>query len=54
MSKGVIVTKADELPHHPLAGLKGKNSAQRLTSNWARVAKNAGANVESVEGSPRG
>ena len=33
-----------------LAGLKGKTTAQSSTSNWADVARNAGAKVEAVEG----
>ena len=32
------------------AGLKGKTTAQSSTSNWADVARNAGAKVEAVEG----
>ncbi|MER7073616.1 amino acid ABC transporter substrate-binding protein [Terrabacter sp. NPDC000476] len=49
-SEGVIATRADESSITSLASLKGKKSAQSLTSNWATVAKDAGAQVESVEG----
>ncbi|MDV3220344.1 amino acid ABC transporter substrate-binding protein [Intrasporangium sp.] len=49
-SEGVIATRADEASITDLAGLKGRKAAQSLTSNWAQVAKDAGANVESVEG----
>jgi cystine transport system substrate-binding protein len=48
-SEGVVATRADS-SITSLAGLKGKTSAQSLTSNWSKVAKDAGAEVESVEG----
>ena len=50
VSEGVIATRADDSSITSLADLKGKKSAQSLTSNWAQVAKEAGADVESVEG----
>lgn len=50
VSEGVIATRADDTSISSLADLKGKKSAQSLTSNWATVAKGAGAKVESVEG----
>jgi ABC-type amino acid transport substrate-binding protein len=50
VSEGVIATRADDSTITSLADLKGKKSAQSLTSNWAQVAKEAGADVESVEG----
>ena len=50
VSEGVIATRADDSSVSSLADLKGKKSAQSLTSNWAKVAKDAGAEVESVEG----
>lgn len=50
VSEGVIATRADDSSVSSLADLKGKKSAQSLTSNWAQVAKDAGADVESVEG----
>lgn len=49
-SRGVIVTQADDTSITSLADLKGKKSAQSITSNWAQVAEDAGAEVESVEG----
>ncbi|MBC9822048.1 amino acid ABC transporter substrate-binding protein [Terrabacter sp. MAHUQ-38] len=49
-SEGVIATRTDDASITSLEGLKGKKSAQSLTSNWAKVAKDAGAQVESVEG----
>jgi ABC-type amino acid transport substrate-binding protein len=49
-SEGVVAARADETSITSLADLKGKKSAQSLTSNWAQVAKEAGAEVESVEG----
>ncbi|MGE9808718.1 MULTISPECIES: transporter substrate-binding domain-containing protein [unclassified Janibacter] len=49
-SEGVIATRSDDDSINSLADLKGKKSAQSITSNWAQVAKDAGANVQSVEG----
>ncbi|MDT7579333.1 MAG: L-cystine transport system substrate-binding protein [Pseudonocardiales bacterium] len=50
ISEGVIVTRADDSSITSLADLKGKTTAQSSTSNWAGVARDAGANVEAVEG----
>jgi cystine transport system permease protein len=50
IGEGVIVTKADDNSITSLADLKGKTTAQSETSNWAQVARDAGATVESVEG----
>ena len=50
VSEGVVATRADDSSITSLADIKGKKSAQSLTSNWAQVAKDAGADVESVEG----
>jgi ABC-type amino acid transport substrate-binding protein len=50
VSEGVIATRADDSSISSLADLKGRTSAQSLTSNWAQVAKDAGAQVEGVEG----
>ena len=50
MSEGVIVTRADNNDITTLADLQGKTTAQSATSNWAKVATDAGAKVESVEG----
>jgi cystine transport system permease protein len=49
-SRGVIVTAADDDSITTLKDLKGKTTAQSETSNWAGVARDAGARVESVEG----
>ena len=49
-SEGVIATRANDSSVTSLASLKGRKSAQSLTSNWAKVAKDAGTQVESVEG----
>lgn len=50
VSPGVVVTKADNSSIHSIADLKGKTTAQSLTSNWYKVAQGAGANVQAVEG----
>ena len=50
VSEGVIVTRADDTTITTLADLRGKTTAQSATSNWATVARDAGANVEAVEG----
>lgn len=50
VGEGVIVTRADDTSITSLADLKGKTAAQSMTSNWAKVARDAGANVEAVEG----
>src|SRR3954451_6817541 len=49
-SEGVIITRADDSSISGLDDLKGKTTAQSSTSNWAGVAKDAGAKVEAVEG----
>ena len=49
-SRGVIVTAADTDDITTLADLKGRTTAQSETSNWAQVARDAGARVQSVEG----
>lgn len=50
VSQGVIVTKSDNTSVTSFADLKGKTTAQSLTSNWYTLAKDSGANVEPVEG----
>ncbi len=50
VSEGVIITKADNSTVTKLSDLKGLTTAQSSTSNWAGVAKKAGAKVEAVEG----
>ena len=49
-SRGVVVTAADNEDIKGLDDLKGKTTAQSETSNWAQVARDAGAKVQSVEG----
>ncbi|MEV0252372.1 amino acid ABC transporter substrate-binding protein [Nocardia sp. NPDC050712] len=49
-SEGVIVTKSDNNGITTLADLSGKTCAQSATSNWGKVATQAGAKVEAVEG----
>lgn len=50
VSRGVVVTKADDDSITDLADLAGKTTAQSLTSNWYELAQEAGAQVEAVEG----
>ncbi|GAA4369277.1 amino acid ABC transporter substrate-binding protein [Paeniglutamicibacter cryotolerans] len=50
ISTGVIVTKASNTDITSFADLKGKTTAQSLTSNWNQLAKDSGAKVEAVEG----
>lgn len=50
VSEGVIVTKADNTKIKSLEDIKGLKSAQSAASNWAQVAKDAGAELEPVEG----
>lgn len=50
VSPGVVVTKASDASIHSFADLKGKTTAQSLTSNWYQLAKQNGANVQPVEG----
>lgn len=50
VSTGVVVTKADNSSITSFESLKGKTTAQSLTSNFYKLAVDAGANVQSVEG----
>lgn len=50
IGEGVIVTRADDNSIRSLDDLNGKVAAQSTTSNWAQVARDAGARVEAVEG----
>ncbi|MCF6390356.1 ABC transporter permease subunit [Mycobacterium sp. MBM] len=50
VGEGVIVTRADDDSIKSLADIRGKTAAENATSNWSQIAKDAGANVESVEG----
>lgn len=54
VSTGVIVTKADNSSITSFESLKGKTTAQSLTSNFYKLAVDAGANVQSVEGWAQG
>jgi cystine transport system substrate-binding protein len=50
VSKGVVVVKKGDSSISSFADLKGKTTAQSLTSNWYQMAKDSGAKVENVEG----
>jgi cystine transport system substrate-binding protein len=50
VSPGVIVVKDGTTDISSFADLKGKTTAQSLTSNWYQLATDSGANVEAVEG----
>ena len=50
VSTGVVVVKADNTSITSFDSLKGKTTAQSLTSNWYKLAQSSGANVQSVEG----
>jgi His/Glu/Gln/Arg/opine family amino acid ABC transporter permease subunit len=50
VGEGVIVTRANDTSITSLTDLKGKIAAEQMTSNWAQLARNAGARVEPVEG----
>lgn len=49
-SRGVIVVKTGTKGITELSDLKGKTTAQSLTTNYAELAREAGAKVEGVEG----
>ena len=46
---GVLVVRKDETRIKTIADLKGKRAAENLTSNWAGVAKDAGATIVGVD-----
>jgi cystine transport system substrate-binding protein len=50
VSPGVIVVNKGDDSISSFADLKGKTTAQSLTSNWYELAKKSGADVENVEG----
>jgi His/Glu/Gln/Arg/opine family amino acid ABC transporter permease subunit len=50
IGEGVIVTRANDNSITSLDDIKGKAAAESATSNWADVARKAGARVETVEG----
>jgi cystine transport system substrate-binding protein len=49
-SHGVILRRKGDDRIKTLADLKGKTAAESTTTSWAKVARDAGANVEAVEG----
>jgi len=49
-SRGVIVVAKDSKGISSLADLKGRTTAESATSNWNQVAKDAGSQVQNVEG----
>ncbi|GAA4022221.1 ABC transporter permease subunit [Allokutzneria multivorans] len=49
-SRGVVVRRTGDDRIKSLADISGKTTAQSSTSNWAKVAREAGAKVEAVEG----
>lgn len=53
VSEGVIVVKSDNTKIKSVADLKGKTTAQSSTTTFAKIAKDAGAKVESVEAFPQ-
>ncbi|SCC49276.1 MULTISPECIES: amino acid ABC transporter substrate-binding protein [Micrococcaceae] len=50
VSEGVVVTKSDNTDITSFDSLKGKKTAQSLTSSFYEAAKAAGATIEPVEG----
>ena len=50
VSTGVVVTRADDTSVTALEDVKGKRSAQSTTSSFSELAREAGAQVEAVEG----
>ena len=50
VSTGVIIVKANNTSITSLADLKGKTTAQSATTTFAKLAKDAGAKVQAVEG----
>jgi L-cystine transport system substrate-binding protein len=50
VSPGVLIVSEDNTDITSLEDLAGKTTAQSLTSNWKKVAEEAGATVEGVEG----
>ncbi|MBB2993619.1 cystine transport system permease protein [Mycolicibacterium iranicum] len=50
IGEGVVVTRAGDNSITSLADIRGKRAAQNTTSNWAQVARDNGAQIESVEG----
>jgi len=49
-SKAVLIVKSDNDSIHQFSDLKGKNSAQSLTSNYAQIARQYGAQLVNTDG----
>lgn len=49
-SQAIVVTKSDNNDIKKLSDVKGKKAAQSLTSNYNKLATDAGAKIEGVEG----
>lgn len=50
ISSGVAVTKVNNTSISSFEDLRGKTTAQSLTSNWYKLAQDSGAAIQSVEG----
>lgn len=50
VSDAVVIVRTDDTSITVLADVEGKDSAQSVTSNWAGLAREAGANVVPVDG----
>ncbi|NCT90821.1 amino acid ABC transporter substrate-binding protein [Cellulomonas sp. APG4] len=50
VSTGVVVVPADDTSISSFDDLKGRTTAQSLTSNWHTLAEESGAEIEAVEG----
>ena len=50
VAEGVVITRADDDSIKSVNDLKGKTVGATITSNWAQVARDAGAKLEPVEG----
>ncbi|MDM5296925.1 cystine ABC transporter substrate-binding lipoprotein TcyA [Bacillus pumilus] len=49
-SQAIVVTKSDNNDIKELSDVKGKKAAQSLTSNYNKLATDAGAKIEGIEG----
>ena len=50
VAEGVVITRANDDSIKSVNDLKGKTVGATITSNWAQVARDAGAKLEPVEG----
>ena len=50
VGEGVVITRADDESIKSVEDLKGKTVGATITSNWAQVSRDAGANLAPVEG----